>query len=107
MRSWRWCLPRSRCSIFFDLLWTNESRTKEQSHMKAVELNGFEGLSSLQVVDVEQPTPGANEVLLEVKAAGLNFAEIEMTKGKYPAGKKLPFVMGFEAAGVVVDAGAH
>jgi len=75
--------------------------------MKAVELNGFEGLSSLQVVDVEQPTPGANEVLLEVKAAGLNFAEIEMTKGKYPAGKKLPFVMGFEAAGVVVDAGAQ
>jgi NADPH:quinone reductase len=73
--------------------------------MKAVQLNGFEGFSSLRIIDVEKPHPGANEVLLEVKAAGLNFAEIEMTKGKYPAARKLPFVMGFEAAGIVVEAG--
>jgi NADPH2:quinone reductase len=75
--------------------------------MKAVELNGFEGLSSLRVIEVDKPKPGANEVLIEVKAAGLNFAEIEMTKGMYPAAKKLPFVMGFEAAGAVVEAGSQ
>ena len=75
--------------------------------MKAVELNGFEGINSLRVVEVEKPRPRANQVLLEVKAAGINFAEIEMTKGRYPAGKKLPFVMGFEAAGIVVEAGSE
>jgi NADPH:quinone reductase len=75
--------------------------------MKAVELNGFEGINSLRVVEVEKPKPGTNQVLLEVKAAGINFAEIEMTKGRYPAVKKLPFVMGFEAAGIVVEAGCE
>jgi NADPH2:quinone reductase len=75
--------------------------------MKAVELNGFDGPSSLRVTEVEKPKPGPNEVLIEVKAAGLNFAEIEMTKGRYPAAKKLPFVMGFEAAGIVVEAGSQ
>ena len=75
--------------------------------MKAVELNGFEGLESLRVTEVEKPKPGATEVLLEVKAAGINFAEIEMTKGRYPAVRKLPFVMGFEAAGIVVEAGSQ
>ncbi len=75
--------------------------------MVAVELNGFEGLESLRVTEVEKPKPGATEVLLEVKAAGINFAEIEMTKGRYPAVRKLPFVMGFEAAGIVVEAGSQ
>src|SRR5260370_35001557 len=75
--------------------------------MKAVERNGFEGLESLRLTEVEKPKPGATEVLLEVKAAGINFAEIEMTKGRYPAVRKLPFVMGFEAAGIVVEAGSQ
>src|SRR5216684_5363749 len=75
--------------------------------MKAVELNGFEGLESLRVIEVEKPKPGATEILLEVKAAGINFAEIEMTKGRYPAVRKLPFVMGFEAAGIVVETGSQ
>jgi NADPH2:quinone reductase len=75
--------------------------------MKAVELKGFEGLESLRVTEVEKPKPGATEVLLEVKAAGINFAEIEMTKGRYPSVRKLPFVMGFEAAGIVVEAGSQ
>jgi NADPH2:quinone reductase len=75
--------------------------------MKAIELNGFQGIRSLHIVDVEPPKPSANEVLMRVKAAGINFAEIEMTKGKYPAPKKPPFVMGFEAAGIVVEAGTN
>src|SRR6267154_995985 len=43
--------------------------------MKAVELNGFEGINSLRVVEVEKPKPGTNQVLLEVKADGISFAE--------------------------------
>lgn len=75
--------------------------------MKAIELTGFEGIKSLRVVDTRRPTPGPNEVLIEVKAAGVNFAELELIRGKYPARSPLPHLIGFEAAGVVVEAGSE
>lgn len=74
--------------------------------MKAVQLNGFEGFDSLRIVHVEKPEPGDTEVLISVQAAGINFAELELTHGRYPAVKPLPFVMGFEAAGAVVAIGS-
>jgi NADPH2:quinone reductase len=73
--------------------------------MKAVELTGYEGLKSLNVVDVDTPKPGPGEVLIQVKAAGINFAELELAHGKYRVPKNAPFIMGFEAAGVVVETG--
>ena len=73
--------------------------------MKAVQLTGFNGLDSLKVVEVDRPNPQAHELLIKVEAAGINFAELEMAKGRYPARKQLPFVMGFEAAGTVVETG--
>lgn len=73
--------------------------------MKAVQLTGFNGLGSLKVVELDSPKPQAHELLIKVEAAGINFAELEMAKGKYPARKQLPFVMGFEAAGTVVETG--
>jgi NADPH:quinone reductase len=73
--------------------------------MQAVRLMGFEGIQSLQVVNAERPKPGPTEVLLQVKAAGLNFAEAELIVGRYPAHQELPFIMGWEAAGVVVQVG--
>jgi NADPH:quinone reductase len=75
--------------------------------MKAVELIGYKGLDSLRVVDVERPKPGANEVLIEVRAAGINFAELELIKGRYQVGRQPPFIMGFEAAGVVAEVGTQ
>ena len=73
--------------------------------MQAVELSGFNGLDSLRLVEVSKPKPRSGEVLIEVKAAGLNFAELELTKGKYSVGSTPPFIMGFEAAGVVAENG--
>jgi NADPH2:quinone reductase len=73
--------------------------------MKAIQLTGLNGFESLKLVDIEKPRPGANEVLIEVKAAGINYAELEQTRGRYPSFKPLPFVMGFEAAGIVAEAG--
>src|SRR5260370_15786188 len=75
--------------------------------MKAIQLTGYKGFESMQVFEVEKPKPAANEVLLEVKAAGVNFAELELTKGRYRIPKQPPFIMGFEAAGVVVELGAR
>lgn len=73
--------------------------------MKAVELSGFNGLDSLRVVDLEKPRPESGQVLIEVKAAGINFAELELTRGQYSTGKTPPFIMGFEAAGIVGELG--
>jgi len=73
--------------------------------MKAVELNGYEGPSNLRVVDVPKPKISERECLIEVKAAGINFAELELTHGRYRLGKEPPFIMGFEAAGVVREIG--
>lgn len=75
--------------------------------MKAIELSGLGALESLRVVDVEKPKPRANQVLIEVKAAGINYAEIELTHGRYPPLKPLPYIMGFEAAGLVVELGSQ
>jgi hypothetical protein len=47
----------------------------EGDRMKAIELIGLEGFKSLRVADVEKPKPEANQILIEVKAAGVNFAE--------------------------------
>lgn len=74
--------------------------------MKAIQLQSFEGVKGLKLVDISRPQPGSGEVLIAVKAAGINYAEAEQIHGKYPTfGKELPFVMGFEAAGVVVELG--
>lgn len=75
--------------------------------MKAIELTGLKGFESLRVVEADKPKPGPNQVLIEVKAAGINFAELELTKGKYPALKPLPYILGFEAAGIVAELGSQ
>ncbi len=75
--------------------------------MRAAQLRAFDGFNGLHLTEVEIPRPEAGQVLIEVKAAGLNFAEIELMKGKYPSAKPLPFVVGFEAAGIVVETGAQ
>src|SRR5260221_14111065 len=75
--------------------------------MKAIELSGLEGFKSLRVADVEKPKPAPNQILIEVMAAGINFAELELTLGRDPAPKPLPYVLGFEAAGIVAEIGSR
>lgn len=74
--------------------------------MKAVQLFGTEGPASLRLVEAALPQPGPGEVLVQVKAAGVNFADTEMLHGRYPAPRPLPCTIGFEAAGVVAAVGA-
>jgi len=55
----------------------------------------------LKVQEAPDPQPRKGEVVVQVKAAGLNFAEILARQGLYPDGPKKPCVMGYEVAGVV------
>lgn len=74
--------------------------------MKAIQLTDFNGVDSLAYVDTAVPAYGEGEVLIQVKAAGINYAEVEQIQGKYLTfGKELPFTMGFEVAGTVVGIG--
>lgn len=63
------------------------------------------GTDVLQVQDVPDPQAGAGEVVVAVKAAGLNFADILARQGLYPDAPKKPCVMGYEVAGVVEAVG--
>ena len=61
---------------------------------------------ALAVRDVPDPTPSGGEVLIDVRAAGLNFADVMARAGLYPDAPKTPCVMGYEVAGVVNGVGA-
>jgi mitochondrial enoyl-[acyl-carrier protein] reductase / trans-2-enoyl-CoA reductase len=52
------------------------------------------------------PTPGAGEVIVKMRAAPINPADLNQIEGKYPIKAELPATPGFEGAGTVVDAGA-
>lgn len=64
----------------------------------------FGGIEAMQWRELPRPEPGPGQVLVEVRASAVNFAETRMRAGTY-SGQELPFVMGMEAAGVVVAAG--
>jgi NADPH2:quinone reductase len=55
--------------------------------------------------EIEAPKPSAGELLIEVHAAALNFSDILLLQGKYQVKPKHPFILGREAAGVVVEVG--
>ncbi|MCG8373174.1 MAG: zinc-binding dehydrogenase, partial [Balneolales bacterium] len=62
--------------------------------------------SALQVREVEDLQPKPDEILIQVKASGLNFADILARKGQYPDAPPKPNVMGYEVSGIVADVGS-
>jgi NADPH2:quinone reductase len=69
--------------------------------MRAVEVTEFGDSSTVEVNDVETPEPDAGELRVEVKAAGINFADIMQRRGHYQGGPEPSYVPGMEVAGVV------
>ena len=59
----------------------------------------------LKVQEKPDPTPRDDEVVIRVRAAGLNFADILARQGLYPHGPPKPCVMGYEVSGVVDSVG--
>ncbi|MDQ2717315.1 MAG: zinc-binding dehydrogenase [Chloroflexota bacterium] len=71
--------------------------------MKAVQFASYGDPDVLQVHDVADPLPGADDVLIEVKATTVNRLDLFQRNGSRPV-DKLPFTPGLEAAGVVLNA---
>ena len=60
----------------------------------------------LQVESRPWPTPAPGEVIVKMRAATINPADLNQIEGKYPVRAELPATPGFEGAGIVLDVGA-
>ena len=69
--------------------------------MKFIEASKFGGPEVLTLVEAPTPSPTEGTLLVEVRAAGVNYADIMARSGFYPQVPKAPFPIGFEIAGVV------
>ncbi len=72
--------------------------------MRAVQIVSLDGPSAVEVADIPQPEPSAEQVLIRVRAAGVSFPEVLQTRGLYQLQPPLPFVPGSEVAGEIVSA---
>jgi NADPH:quinone reductase-like Zn-dependent oxidoreductase len=73
------------------------------THMKGVVIREAGGPEVLRIEDVPMPTPQSDEVLIRVKAFGLNRSELFTRRGQSPS-VKFPRILGIEAAGLVENA---
>jgi NADPH2:quinone reductase len=71
--------------------------------MKAIQLREFGGADAFEYVELDDPTPGEGEVLVEVARSGVNFADTHSTRNDYLAEQQLPLVPGAEISGRTPD----
>jgi NADPH:quinone reductase len=69
--------------------------------LKAAVLSEVDG--PFELGDVSDPVPGEGEALVRVRAAGINFLDILIRRGRYPQMPELPAVLGVEVAGELED----
>lgn len=73
--------------------------------MRQVEIERFGGAEELHLRTVPDPEPPADGYVVDVRAAGLNYADVVERRGRYRKDQALPARLGKEAAGVVVACG--
>ena len=71
--------------------------------MQAIQITQTGGPEVLVLRELPTPTPGPGQALIKIEASGVNFIDVYLREGRYPA--QLPFIPGQEAAGVVVAVG--
>nr|WP_216364730.1 alcohol dehydrogenase catalytic domain-containing protein [Rhodanobacter glycinis] len=69
-------------------------------------LPGIVAPSGLQIRQATRPVPAANQVLLQMEATGVSFAEKAMRRGRYPGQPRFPFVPGYDVVGTVLAVGS-
>lgn len=71
--------------------------------MRAIVIEEFGGPEVLRPQEIDDPTPGPGQVLLDVAARGVNFIDVYQRSGVYKV--DLPFVPGMEASGTIAAVG--
>ncbi len=72
--------------------------------MKACVVQELSGPSGISYVDVPDVIPGPDDVVIDIRAAGVCFPDLLLSKGEYQLKVPPPFVPGMEVAGVVAAA---
>jgi NADPH2:quinone reductase len=67
--------------------------------MRAIQISEFGGPDVMKLVEIADPVPGAGEVLLDVTAVGINYADTHQTENSYLSPQTLPLVPGIEVVG--------
>lgn len=73
--------------------------------MLGLQVTTLDGPAAVNCTDVPEPTEGS--LVIDVKAAGVGFPDLLMTRGEHQIRQALPFTLGWEAAGVVSSAPAE
>ncbi len=73
--------------------------------MKAIRAHQFGGPENLKVEEIDDPVAGPGEMVIDVKAAGVNPSDVYMLSGSYALVPTLPYVPGYDAAGIVSAVG--
>jgi NADPH2:quinone reductase len=73
--------------------------------MKALICRAWGAVDDLELEDVPPPTPGPGQLVIDVEATGVNYADSIMVAGKYQTRPAFPFSPGLETAGVVARCG--
>jgi NADPH2:quinone reductase len=71
--------------------------------VRAIQINEFGGPEVLQLVELPDPQPSGDQVVYDVRAAGVNYADTHQAENSYLAEQSLPLVPGAEFAGTAAD----
>jgi len=72
--------------------------------MRSVQVLRLDGPSGVEVVDVPEPTPAPNQVVVEVHALGISWPDLLLSRGEYQLKPEPPFQLGVDFSGVVRSA---
>src|SRR5262249_760340 len=75
--------------------------------MRAIRVSEFGGPEVLRLEEVPNPRPDAGQVLVRIKAAGVNPVDSYIRSGLYPRKPSLPYTPGTDAGGIVEAVGAN
>lgn len=73
--------------------------------MKAIQFKEYGGPEVLNLIDAERPVATGRNVVIEVHAVGVNYADTARREGQYVVPTPLPYIPGAEVAGVVTEVG--
>ena len=73
--------------------------------MKGLQCKELTGIDALTLTELEDPKPGPDEVVIDVKIASVNFPDVLIIQGLYQFQPPLPFVPGGECSGIISSVG--
>src|SRR3989442_14164597 len=94
-------------SAIYPSIWLSRFAGNGSPNLRAIVTTANGDVRVMKVEQRPDPVPSTGQVLVRVKAAGLNFADILARQGLYPDGPRKPCIMGYEVSGVIEEVGGE